>query len=128
MEGRSDDKGCLVSYVVIGIGVLIYKLATTSLDEYSKNGTVIISFIAQFGGSYFAFKMLIMMFKEWIEDDKVEGRKALMMVLSLIPGVLMAFLLTRIEALSITFGVLALLIIIVILLVWLYLLFNKDKT
>ena len=128
MEGRSYDKGCLVSYVVIGIGVLIYKLATTSLDEYSKNGTVIISFIALFGGSYFAFKMLIMMFKEWIEDDKVEGRKALMMVLSLIPGVLMAFLLTRIEALSITFGVLALLIIIVILLVWLYLLFNKDKT
>lgn len=128
MEGRSDDKGCLVSYVVIGIGVLIYKLATTSLDEYSKNGTVIIGFIALFGGSYFAFKMLIMMFKEWIEDDKVEGRKALMMVLSLIPGVLMAFLLTRIEALSITFGVLALLIIIVILLVWLYLLFNKDKT
>ena len=128
MEGRSDDKGCLVSYVVIGIGVLIYKLATTSLDEYSKNGTVIISFIALFGGSYFAFKMLIKMFKEWIEDDKVEGRKALMMVLSLIPGVLMAFLLTRIEALSITFGVLALLIIIVILLVWLYLLFNKDKT
>ena len=128
MEGRSDDKGCLVSYVVIGIGVLIYKLATTSLDEYSKNGTVIISFIALFGGSYFAFKMLIMMFKEWIEDDKVEGRKALMMVLSLIPGALMAFLLTRIEALSITFGVLALLIIIVILLVWLYLLFNKDKT
>ena len=128
MEGRSDDKGCLVSYVVIGIGVLIYKLATTSLDEYSKNGTVIISFIALFGGSYFAFKMLIMMFKEWIEDDKVEGRKALMMVLSLIPGVLMAFLLTRIEALSITFGVLPLLIIIVILLVWLYLLFNKDKT
>lgn len=128
MEGRSDDKGCLVSYVVIGIGVLIYKLATTSLDEYSKNGTVIISFIALFGGSYFAFKMLIMMFKEWIEDDKVEARKALMMVLSLIPGVLMAFLLTRIEALSITFGVLALLIIIVILLVWLYLLFNKDKT
>lgn len=128
MEGRSDDKGCLVSYVVIGIGVLIYKLATTSLDEYSKNGTVIISFIALFGGSYFAFKMLIMMFKEWIEDDKVEGRKALMMVLSLIPGVLMAFLLTRIEALSITFGVLTLLIIIVILLVWLYLLFNKDKT
>ena len=128
MEGRSDDKGCLVSYAVIGIGVLIYKLATTSLDEYSKNGTVIIGFIALFGGSYFAFKMLIMMFKEWIEDDKVEGRKALMMVLSLIPGVLMAFLLTRIEALSITFGVLALLIIIVILLVWLYLLFNKDKT
>lgn len=128
MEGRSDDKGCLVSYVVIGIGVLIYKLATTSLDEYSKNGTVIIGFIALFGGSYFAFKMLIMMFKEWIEDDKVEARKALMMVLSLIPGVLMAFLLTRIEALSITFGVLALLIIIVILLVWLYLLFNKDKT
>ena len=128
MEGRSDDKGCLVSYVVIGIGVLIYKLATTSLDEYSKNGTVIIGFIALFGGSYFAFKMLIMIFKEWIEDDKVEGRKALMMVLSLIPGVLMAFLLTRIEALSITFGVLALLIIIVILLVWLYLLFNKDKT
>ena len=128
MEGRSDDKGCLVSYVVIGIGVLIYKLATTSLDEYSKNGTVIISFIALFGGSYFAFKMLIMMFKEWIEDDKVEGRKALMMVLSLIPGALMAFLLTRIEALSITFGVLALLIIIVILLVWLYLLFNKEKT
>ena len=128
MEGRSDDKGCLVSYIVIGIGVLIYKLATTSLDEYSKNGTVIISFIALFGGSYFAFKMLIMMFKEWIEDDKVEGRKALMMVLSLIPGALMAFLLTRIEALSITFGVLALLIIIVILLVWLYLLFNKDKT
>ena len=128
MEGRSDDKGCLVSYVVIAIGVLIYKLATTSLDEYSKNGTVIISFIALFGGSYFAFKMLIMMFKEWIEDDKVEGRKALMMVLSLIPGVLMAFLLTRIEALSITFGVLALLIIIVILLVWLYLLFKKDKT
>ena len=128
MEGRSDDKGCLVSYIVIGIGVLIYKLATTSLDEYSKNGTVIIGFIALFGGSYFAFKMLIMMFKEWIEDDKVEGRKALMMVLSLIPGVLMAFLLTRIEALSITFGVLALLIIIVILLVWLYLLFNKDKT
>ena len=128
MEGRSDDKGCLVSYVVIGIGVLIYKLATTSLDEYSKNGTVIISFIALFGGSYFAFKMLIKMFKEWIEDDKVEGRKALMMVLSLIPGALMAFLLTRIEALSITFGVLALLIIIVILLVWLYLLFNKDKT
>ena len=128
MEGRSDDKGCLVSYVVIGIGVLIYKLATTSLDEYSKNGTVIISFIALFGGSYFAFKMLIKMFKEWIEDDKVEGRKALMMVLSLIPGLLMAFLLTRIEALSITFGVLALLIIIVILLVWLYLLFNKDKT
>ena len=128
MEGRSDDKGCLVSYVVIGIGVLIYKLATTSLDEYSKNGTVIIGFIALFGGSYFAFKMLTMMFKEWIEDDKVEGRKALMMVLSLIPGVLMAFLLTRIEALSITFGVLALLIIIVILLVWLYLLFNKDKT
>lgn len=128
MEGRSDDKGCLVSYVVIGIGVLIYKLATTSLDEYSKNGTVIISFIALFGGSYFAFKMLIMMFKEWIEDDKVEGRKALMMVLSLIPGALMAFLLTRIEALSITFGVLALLIIIVILLVWLYLLFKKDKT
>ena len=128
MEGRSDDKGCLVSYVVIGIGVLIYKLATTSLDEYSKNGTVIISFIALFGGSYFAFKMLIMMFKEWIEDDKVEGRKALMMVLSLIPGALMAFILTRIEALSITFGVLALLIIIVILLVWLYLLFNKDKT
>ena len=128
MEGRSDDKGCLVSYVVIGIGVLIYKLATTSLDEYSKNGTVIISFIALFGGSYFAFKMLIMMFKEWIEDDKVEGRKALMMVLSLIPGVLMAFLLTRIEALSITFGVLPLLIIIVILLVWLYLLFTKDKT
>ena len=72
--------------------------------------------------------MLIKMFKEWIEDDKVEGRKALMMVLSLIPGVLMAFLLTRIEALSITFGVLALLIIIVILLVWLYLLFNKDET
>ena len=128
MEGRSDDKGCLVSYIVIGIGVLIYKLATTSLDEYSKNGTVIIGFIALFGGSYFAFKMLTMMFKEWIEDDKVEGRKALMMVLSLIPGVLMAFLLTRIEALSITFGVLALLIIIVILLVWLYLLFNKDKT
>ena len=128
MEGRSDDKGCLVSYAVIGIGVLIYKLATTSLDEYSKNGTVIIGFIALFGGSYFAFKMLIKMFKEWIEDDKVEGRKALMMVLSLIPGVLMAFLLTRIEALSITFGVLALLIIIVILLVWLYLLFNKDKT
>ena len=128
MEGRSDDKGCLVSYIVIGIGVLIYKLATTSLDEYSKNGTVIIGFIALFGGSYFAFKMLIMMFKEWIEDDKVEGRKALMMVLSLIPGVLMAFLLTRIEALSITFGVLALLIIIVILLVWLYLLFNKDET
>ena len=128
MEGRSDDKGCLVSYVVIGIGGLIYKLATTSLDEYSKNGTVIIGFIALFGGSYFAFKMLIMMFKEWIEDDKVEGRKALMMVLSLIPGALMAFLLTRIEALSITFGVLALLIIIVILLVWLYLLFNKDKT
>ena len=128
MEGRSDDKGCLVSYVVIGIGVLIYKLAATSLGEYSKNGTVIISFIALFGGSYFAFKMLTMMFKEWIEDDKVEGRKALMMVLSLIPGVLMAFLLTRIEALSITFGVLALLIIIVILLVWLYLLFNKDKT
>ena len=128
MEGRSDDKGCLVSYVVIGIGVLIYKLATTSLDEYSKNGTVIIGFIALFGGSYLAFKMLIMMFKEWIEDDKVEGRKALMMVLSLIPGVLMAFLLTRIEALSITFGVLALLIIIVLLLVWLYLLFNKDKT
>ena len=128
MEGRSDDKGCLVSYVVIGIGVLIYKLATTSLDEYSKNGTVIISFIALFGGSYFAFKMLIMMFKEWIEDDKVEGRKALMMVLSLIPGLLMAFLLTRIEALSITFGVLPLLIIIVILLVWLYLLFTKDKT
>ena len=128
MEGRSDDKGCLVSYVVIGIGVLIYKLATTSLDEYSKNGTVIISFIALFGGSYFAFKMLIMMFKEWIEDDKVEGRKALMMVLSLIPGALMAFLLTRIEALSITFGVLARLIIIVILLVWLYLLFKKDKT
>ena len=128
MEGRSDDKGCLVSYIVIGIGVLIYKLATTSLDEYSKNGTVIIGFIALFGGSYFALKMLIMMFKEWIEDDKVEGRKALMMVLSLIPGVLMAFLLTRIEALSITFGVLALLIIIVILLVWLYLLFNKDKT
>ena len=128
MEGRSDDKGCLVSYIVIGIGVLIYKLATTSLDEYSKNGTVIIGFIALFGGSYFAFKMLIMMFKEWIEDDKVEGRKALMMVLSLIPGVLMAFLLTRIEALSITFGVLTLLIIIVILLVWLYLLFNKDKT
>ena len=128
MEGRSDDKGCLVSYVVIGIGVLIYKLATTSLDEYSKNGTVIISFIALFGGSYFAFKMLIKMFKEWIEDDKVEGRKALMMVLSLIPGALMAFLLTRIEALSITFGVLALLIIIVILLVWLYLLFKKDKT
>ena len=128
MEGRSDDKGCLVSYVVIGIGVLIYKLATTSLDEYSKNGTVIIGFIALFGGSYFAFKMLIMMFKEWIEDDKVEGRKALMMVISLIPGVLMAFLLTRIEALSITFGVLPLLIIIVILLVWLYLLFNKDKT
>ena len=128
MEGRSDDKGCLVSYAVIGIGVLIYKLATTSLDEYSKNGTVIISFIALFGGSYFAFKMLIMMFKEWIEDDKVEGRKALMMVLSLIPGALMAFLLTRIEALSITFGVLALLIIIVILLVWLYLLFKKDKT
>ena len=128
MEGRSDDKGCLVSYVVIGIGVLIYNLATTSLDEYSKNGTVIISFIALFGGSYFAFKMLIMMFKEWIEDDKVEGRKALMMVLSLIPGALMAFLLTRIEALSITFGVLALLIIIVILLVWLYLLFKKDKT
>lgn len=128
MEGRSDDKGCLVSYVLIGIGVLIYKLATTSLDEYSKNGTVIISFIALFGGSYFAFKMLIMMFKEWIEDDKVEGRKALMMVLSLIPGALMAFLLTRIEALSITFGVLALLIIIVILLVWLYLLFKKDKT
>ena len=128
MEGRSDDKGCLVSYVVIGIGVLIYKLATTSLDEYSKNGTVIIGFIALFGGSYFAFKMLTMMFKEWIEDDKVEGRKALMMVLSLIPGLLMAFLLTRIEALSITFGVLALLIIIVILLVWLYLLFNKDKT
>ena len=128
MEGRSDDKGCLVSYVVIGIGVLIYKLATTSLDEYSKNGTVIISFIALFGGSYFAFKMLIMMFKEWIEDDKVEGRKALMMVLSLIPGVLMAFLLTRIEALSITFGVLTLLMIIVILLVWLYLLFTKDKT
>ena len=128
MEGRSDDKGCLVSYVVIGIGVLIYKLATTSLDEYSKNGIVIIGFIALFGGSYFAFKMLIMMFKEWIEDDKVEARKALMMVLSLIPGVLMAFLLTRIEALSITFGVLALLIIIVILLVWLYLLFNKDKT
>ena len=128
MEGRSDDKGCLVSYAVIGIGVLIYKLATTSLDEYSKNGTVIISFIALFGGSYFAFKMLIKMFKEWIEDDKVEGRKALMMVLSLIPGALMAFLLTRIEALSITFGVLALLIIIVILLVWLYLLFNKDKT
>ena len=128
MEGRSDDKGCLVSYAVIGIGVLIYKLATTSLDEYSKNGTVIIGFIALFGGSYFAFKMLIMMFKEWIEDDKVEARKALMMVLSLIPGVLMAFLLTRIEALSITFGVLALLIIIVILLVWLYLLFKKDKT
>ena len=128
MEGRSDDKGCLVSYVVIGIGVLIYKLATTSLDEYSKNGTVIIGFIALFGGSYFAFKMLTMMFKEWIEDDKVEGRKALMMVLSLIPGVLMAFLLTRIEALSITFGVLALLIIIVILLVWLYLLFDKDET
>ena len=128
MEGRSDDTGCLVSYVVIGIGVLIYKLATTSLDEYSKNGTVIISFIALFGGSYFAFKMLIMMFKEWIEDDKVEGRKALMMVLSLIPGALMAFLLTRTEALSITFGVLALLIIIVILLVWLYLLFKKDKT
>ena len=128
MEGRIDDKGCLVSFVVIGIGVLIYKLATTSLDEYSKNGTVIISFIALFGGSYFAFKMLIMMFKEWIEDDKVEGRKALMMVLSLIPGALMAFLLTRIEALSITFGVLALLIIIVILLVWLYLLFTKDKT
>ena len=128
MEGRSDDKGCLVSYAVIGIGVLIYKLATTSLDEYSKNGTVIISFIALFGGSYFAFKMLIMMFKEWIEDDKVEGRKALMMVLRLIPGVLMAFLLTRIEALSITFGVLPLLIIIVILLVWLYLLFTKDKT
>lgn len=128
MEGRSDDKGCLVSYIVIGIGVLIYKLATTSLDEYSKNGTVIIGFIALFGGSYFAFKMLTMMFKEWIEDDKVEGRKALMMVLSLIPGVLMAFLLTRIEALSITFGVLALLIIIVILLVWLYLLFNKDET
>ena len=128
MEGRIDDKGCLVSFVVIGIGVLIYKLATTSLDEYSKNGTVIIGFIALFGGSYFAFKMLTMMFKEWIEDDKVEGRKALMMVLSLIPGALMAFLLTRIEALSITFGVLALLIIIVILLVWLYLLFNKDKT
>ena len=128
MEGRSDDKGCLVSYAVIGIGVLIYKLATTSLDEYSKNGTVIISFIALFGGSYFAFKMLIKMFKEWIEDDKVEGRKALMMVLSLIPGLLMAFLLTRIEALSITFGVLPLLIIIVILLVWLYLLFKKDKT
>ena len=128
MEGRSDDKGCLVSYIVIGIGVLIYKLATTSLDEYSKNGTVIIGFIALFGGSYFAFKMLTMMFKEWIEDDKVEGRKALMMVLSLIPGALMAFLLTRIEALSITFGVLALLIIIVILLVWLYLLFKKDKT
>ena len=128
MEGRSADKGCLVSYVVIGIGGLIYKLATTSLDEYSKNGTVIIGFIALFGGSYFAFKMLIMMFKEWIEDDKVEARKALMMVLSLIPGVLMAFLLTRIEALSITFGVLPLLIIIVILLVWLYLLFNKDKT
>ena len=128
MEGRSDDKGCLVSFVVIGIGVLIYKLATTSLDEYSKNGTVIIGFIALFGGSYFAFKMLTMMFKEWIEDDKVEGRKALMMVLSLIPGLLMAFLLTRIEALSITFGVLALLIIIVILLVWLYLLFDKDET
>ena len=128
MEGRSDDKGCLVSYIVIGIGVLIYKLATTSLDEYYKNGTVIIGFIALFGGSYFAFKMLTMMFKEWIEDDKVEGRKALMMVLSLIPGVLMAFLLTRIEALSITFGVLALLIIIVILLVWLYLLFDKDET
>ena len=128
MEGRSDDKGCLVSYIVIGIGVLIYKLATTSLDEYSKNGTVIIGFIALFGGSYFAFKMLTMMFKEWIEDDKVEGRKALMMVLSLIPGLLMAFLLTRIEALSITFGVLPLLIIIVILLVWLYLLFTKDKT
>lgn len=128
MEGRSDDKGCLVSFVVIGIGVLIYKLTATSLGEYSKNGTVIISFIALFGGSYFAFKMLIMMSKKWIEDDKVEGRKALMMVLSLILGALMAFLLTRIEALTITFGVLALLIIIVILLVWLYLLFKKDKT
>lgn len=128
MEGKKDDNGCLALIGIVGISVLIYKLATTSLEEYSKNGIVIIGFIALLCGSCFAFKMLIMIFKEWVEDDKdkVEAKKALMMMLSLIPGALMAFLLTRIEALSIAFGVLALLIIIVILGVWVYSLISND--